>query len=65
MEDILVEDDPILPILTIKLTNKTVLTRLYNLKNVRYLEPLDYYPEETERSGSGCDGSTTTVNSSD
>ena len=64
-EDILVEDDPILPILTIKLTNKTVLTRLYNLKNVRYLEPLDYYPEETERSGSGCDGSTTTVNSSD
>ncbi|MBL0095273.1 MAG: hypothetical protein IPP46_01375 [Bacteroidetes bacterium] len=53
LADILVEDDPVLPILTIKLTNKEVLTTLYNLENVRYLEPLDYWPNDPNRSSSG------------
>jgi serine protease len=67
-EDILVEDDPILPILTIKLENKEVLTSLYNLENVRYLEPLDYWPSGNNyrvASSSGCSGSSVSVNSAD
>jgi hypothetical protein len=62
---ILIEDDPVLPILTIKLSDKNVLTALANLENVRYLEPLDFWPEQIERSSSGCDNSTTTINSTD
>lgn len=62
--DILVEDDPILPIITIRLTDKTVLTRLANLENVRYLEPLDYWPD-ANRSSSGCNSSTQTLNGAD
>lgn len=65
LADILVEDDPVLPILTIKLTNKEVLTTLYNLENVRYLEPLDYWPNDPNRSSSGCSASTQALNSSD
>lgn len=64
-EEVLVEDDPILPIITIKMTDKNVITALANLENVRYLEPLDYWPDQIERSSSGCDGSTTTVNTAD
>jgi serine protease len=63
--DILIEDDQVLPILTIKLSDKNVLTALANLENVRYLDPLGYWPEEIERSSSGCDNSTTAINSSD
>jgi subtilisin family serine protease len=62
---ILVEDDAVLPVLTIRLTDKSVLTALANLENVRYLEPLDYWPDQIERSSSGCDNSTTAINSSD
>jgi subtilisin family serine protease len=64
-KDILIEDDPILPVLTITMDDKNVLTALANLENVRYLEPLDYWPNQIERSSSGCDNSTTTINSSD
>ncbi len=64
-EEILVEDDQILPIITIKMTDKNVLTALANLENVRYLEPLDFWPDQIERSSSGCDGSSTTVNAAD
>ncbi|MBK7965026.1 MAG: S8 family serine peptidase [Bacteroidetes bacterium] len=63
--DILIEDDPILPIITLRLTDKTVLTRLRNLQNVRYLEPMDYWPNDVNRAGSGCDGSTYGLNASD
>jgi serine protease len=63
--DILIEDDPVLPILTLKLTDKTVLTKLRNLQNVRYLEPMDYWPNDVNRSGSGCDASTYGLNSAD
>ncbi|MFM7901248.1 MAG: hypothetical protein ACKPAD_04605, partial [Bacteroidota bacterium] len=42
--DLLVEDDPYLPILTIRTSDKHLLTALFNLKNVRYIEPLDYRP---------------------
>jgi hypothetical protein len=65
---ILVEDDPILPIITVKLTDRHVLTALRNLKNVRYLEPLDYAHEDLateERSTSGCSVSTFALNSAD
>ena len=44
LDDILVEDDPVLPILTLRITDKRVITMLHNLRNVRYLEPLDYWP---------------------
>jgi serine protease len=63
-KEVLVEDDKVLPILTIRTTNKNLVTRLYNLENVRYLEPIDYAPEVIQ-SGSGCGGSTTSLNSSD
>lgn len=65
LNDIIVEDDPILPILTVRLTDKNVLTALYNLKNVRYLEPLDFWPGESNRSSSGCGGSPYALNSAD
>jgi subtilisin family serine protease len=65
-EDILVEDDPVLPIFTLRLPDASVLTALYNLENVRYIEPLDYWPgTQAERSSSGCSGSTYTINSVD
>jgi serine protease len=63
--NILIEDDPILPILTLRLTDKTVLTKLRNLQNVRYLEPMDYWPNDLNRAGSGCDGSTYGLSTSD
>lgn len=65
LEDILIEDDPVLPILTLRITDKTLLTKLYNLENVRYLEPLDYWPLVNDRSTSGCSASTTALNASD
>lgn len=65
IEDILIEDDQVLPIITIRLTDKNTFTALYNLQNVRYIEPLDYWPESKERSTSGCSGSSTSLNSSD
>lgn len=69
LTDILVEDDPVLPIITIRTTDKRVLTMLHNLQNVRYVEPLDYWPEAwtdaAERSTSGCSQSTTALNSAD
>ncbi len=65
LEDILIEDDQTLPILTFKLTDKVVLTELYNLENVRYIEPLDYWPAGEERSSSGCSNSTYGLNTAD
>ncbi|MGR6088889.1 MAG: S8 family serine peptidase [Arcticibacter sp.] len=65
--DLLVEDDPILPILTIRTSDKHLLTALYNLKNVRYIEPLDYRPASPNKvmSTSGCSPSTEPLNSAD
>lgn len=65
IEDFLVEDDPVLPVLTIRLTDKQLLTRLASLENVRYLEPLGYWPDQVPRSTSGCSGSTTAVSTVD
>lgn len=66
LEDILIEDDPRLPILTLRFTDVDVFTQLYNLKNVRYIEPLGYWPAAgSQRSASGCDGSSTAVNAAD
>ena len=62
--DIVVEDDAVLPLITIRTVSKSLLTRLSNLENVRYLEPLDYY-SAGERSGSGCGGSSEPLNTSD
>jgi len=61
LRSIVIEDDPILPILTLRLTDRHVLTALRNLKNVRYIEPLDYAHADMnadERSTSGCSVST-------
>ena len=65
IEDILIEDDQTLPIITIRLTDKNTFTALYNLENVRYIEPLDYWPQSKERSTSGCSSSSTSLNSAD
>ena len=66
LKDILVEDDPVLPILTFKLTDREAIEKLMNLENVRYIEPLDYMLEEEEqRSSSGCSPSTYSLNSND
>lgn len=67
LQQILIEDDPVLPILTLRLTDKNVITKLYNLQNVRYLEPLDYFPEDVSKiaSTSGCSASTTALNAAD
>ncbi len=64
--DIIVEDDRVLPIITFRLTDKEVITQLYNLENVRYIEPLDYWPaNDADRSTSGCSPSTYALNSAD
>ncbi len=68
LEDILVEDDAVLPIITLRITDKRVITMLHNLRNVRYLEPLDYWPaagQDAGRSTSGCSSSTEALNSAD
>lgn len=67
LADILVEDDPVLPIITIRLVDKNVLTKLYNLLNVRYLEPMDYWPASAEKvaSTSGCSASSTALSTAD
>lgn len=67
LEDILIEDDPVLPILTLRITDRNVLTKLYNLENVRYVEPLDYWPSIAQKimSGEGCGASTTTPSTAD
>ena len=68
LDDILVEDDPVLPVITLRITDKRVITALRNLRNVRYLEPLDYWPaadQEGGRSTSGCSASTTALNPAD
>lgn len=64
-EDMLVEDDAKLPILTFKNNNKEVITKLFNLENVRYIEPMDYWPADAQRSSSGCDASSTALNTAD
>ncbi|MFM8916553.1 MAG: S8 family serine peptidase, partial [Bacteroidota bacterium] len=65
--DLLVEDDPYLPILTIRTSDKHLLTALFNLKNVRYIEPLDYHPASPNKvmSTSGCSPSAEPLNSAD
>ncbi len=64
--DIIVEDDAVLPIITFRLTDKNVITKLYNLENVRYVEPLDYWPgSDAERSTSGCSSSSYALSSAD
>jgi serine protease len=65
-EDIIVDDDTQLPVVTFRLTDREAITQLYNLVNVRYLEPLDYWPNVPEgRSTSGCSSSTQSLNLSD
>jgi len=66
--DIIIEDDPVLPIITFNLTDRSALTRLYNLENVRYIEPLDYNPQDNDlriESSSGCSGSSYAINAAD
>lgn len=64
--DIIVEDDRVLPIITFRLTDKEVITRLHNLENVRYIEPLDYWPaNDADRSTSGCSPSTYALDAAD
>ena len=63
-EEIIYEDDAVLPILIFRLTDKEAITHLYNLKNTRYLEPYGYWPDNN-RSSSGCSSSSEPLNNSD
>jgi serine protease len=67
--EIISEDDNTLPIIVFKLTDKSILTKLYNLENVRYIEPFGYWPttyiNERVASSSGCSGSTQALNAAD
>jgi serine protease len=67
-QQIIVEDDQVLPIITFRITNRNAITRLYNLENVRYLEPLGYWPADNRyriQSTSGCSAATEPLNSAD
>ncbi len=65
-EELLIEDDPQLPILTIKCTDRLVIQELMNIENVRYIEPLDFkLADEEDRSSNGCSPSTYGLNASD
>jgi serine protease len=64
LKDILIEDDTTLPLIVFKLTEKDVITKLYNLQNVRYVEPLGYW-YDSQRSSTGCGGSTEPLNALD
>lgn len=68
LEQLLVEDDKQLPILTFKLTDREVITSLFNLENTRYVEPLGYYPSDPRfhvMSTSGCSASSEPLNTAD
>jgi serine protease len=69
LRDIIIEDDEVLPIITFRLTDRNIITWLYNLENVRYIEPLGYWPQDNRyrqtRSSSGCDASSEPLNSAD
>ena len=39
-EEIISEDDNTLPIIIFKISDKSILTKLFNLENVRYIEPI-------------------------
>lgn len=65
LTDLIYEDDPVLPVLIFKTTDRKVLTTLYNLRNVRYLEPYGFWPFEETCSSSGCSPSSKIVNSAD
>jgi hypothetical protein len=65
LEEFIIEDDPILPIITFKSTSKELITKLSNLENIRYIEPLDYWPEDPGRSTSGCGTSSEPLNGAD
>lgn len=66
LENLIIEDDATLPIITFKMTDKATLTKLRNLENVRYIEPLDYwYGDNAARSTSGCFASSYGLNAAD
>lgn len=68
-ENIISEDDNTLPIIIFKLSDKSILTKLFNLENVRYIEPYGYWPttyiNERVASSSGCSGSSQALNAND
>lgn len=67
-DEIVAEDDPVLPLMILRVTDKTALTLLRNIENVRYLEPYGYWPQNMtmrSMSSSGCSSSTEPLNSAD
>jgi serine protease len=69
LRDIIIEDDNVLPIITFRIADPAVITWLYNLENVRYVEPLGYWPQDARygqgRSSSGCNASSESLNAED
>ncbi len=68
-KDLISEDDATLPILILKISDKNILTKLYNLENIRYIEPYGYWPSTyinyRTASSSGCSGSSYALNAAD
>ena len=55
-KDIMIEDDNVLPRIVVRMADYDVLAKIRHLKNVRYMDVLDYGINGDERSGSGCSG---------
>jgi serine protease len=64
-EEIISEDDIDLPLIIFKIADRNVIEHLYNLENVRYIEPYGYWPYDTDRSSSGCNASGEPLNAAD
>ena len=69
ISDIIVEDDQTLPIISLRIADRAVITALFNLQNIRYIEPYGYWPSTyisaRTTSSSGCSGSSYALNAAD
>jgi serine protease len=63
--NLIYEDDPVLPLIIFRTDNAMVITNLFNLKNVRYIEPYGFWPYPQSCSSSGCAGAGGIVSSAD
>lgn len=71
-KDVLIEDDPILNVIDVKVTSIETISELRKREDIRYLEPNGYsfftnvaYPQENQRSSSGCSKNGQSLNSND
>jgi serine protease len=61
-ENLIYEDDAVLPRIVVRLTDYETIAKLRRIENIRYIEPLDFdFSEADERSSSGCGGTAVTA----